>query len=206
MKAEIVNRRYIKCPTCGETHEVEHLFEMIEDYKHTAYATTSARFGPWYCDDREKCNTKMSGYVHDDGTVSVDVIPRPSNISHKALVLFKLRDLYVVVDGYTCDENGDIENWDFLFHSHQCPTNIFSRLQKIFDSEHDDPHGILRFMASIRATDENIKEFDESINTVPDLLKFFNSDGFPKDSDWPEENKGVLGWLAQLKKTDMTPQ
>lgn len=182
-KAELQTQttRFFMCPNCGaEDFQVEHLIGE------------NTSFGPWDCGH---CNHDILGETRD-GDVFLE--HRPSK-TYPALALLKLGDYYFAIKSYGDDPDGRIDNWDYLFHSHQCPTNLTKAIVKIYDDEHDDPHGIFRFMASIPGTKENEDKLEHA-SSVEQLLKLFNSDGFPLASEWPQEEKGVIPFLVGDRK------
>ncbi len=196
MKVETKIKRYISCPECNEgEHIIEHLIDRAnnEDNKST--------FGPWHCHNMS-CGFIFRGDVDKDGNVYFEPAKNfiGNNRSYPTLSLLKLNDYYLVVDHAVIgEEDGSIENWDYFFHSHQCPSNLFRSVVAVFDHEESDPHGIMRFMGSIRLTDESQKKLDTEIHKTEDLLKLFNSDGFPLESEWPQENKGVLHGIVAMR-------
>lgn len=186
MEAMIKNVAFILCPQCGQSrHEVEHLFER-PDWSH--------RFGPWHCD---KCDYLFWGEGTEDRRVEITRCERSPDT--KMLCLLRLRDLLVVVEKYSKHAGQDDDGFDFLFHSHQCPTNIMHEAEEVFDEDGRDPHGIFRFIAAIEDTEENRKKL-EALGSREDLLKLFNTDGTEAPTNWPAEDKGVLPFIAEGRR------
>jgi len=187
MIPELRHTRYFLCPSCNQCKfEVEHL--MNEDVS----------FGPWYC-KTNNCDCVVRGQVQD-GKITVEQSTRMRD-QFPTLSLLKFRDIYLIVnDDVIGDQNGHIDHWDYFFHSHQCPENLFRSVAHVFDGQEGDPHGIMRFVASIPGTDDNHSKID-GICTTHDLLALFKTDGEPLPSEWPAENKGVIEWIAQLRKS-----
>lgn len=203
MKAETVRPVFIVCTNCAKgEHRVQHLYETSKE------RGTEVSFGPWQC---EKCGHEFKGNVlyapgsmHDPCVVTItDVYPWKKV---PKLSLLRLRDLYVVVDSYGDyqPEEKDRLWYDFLFHSHQCPTNIMRSAMEVFDKDGRDPHGILRFVAALDDTEENRKKLDEA-GTREDLFKLFQTDGQDALTEWPEENKGVIPWIAEMRRGEGVP-
>lgn len=122
----------------------------------------------------------------------------------KKLSLFKLGELYLIVEDYTYEDDAA----DFLFHSHQCPQNMLRKVIAVFDPEHDsDPHGVMRFVAGIDDTPEarallgdDDRGTNASVTTFAGMLQLFRTDGQPAPSDWPERDNGVIAPLAELQR------
>jgi hypothetical protein len=119
------------------------------------------------------------------------------------LTLLKLGDLFLVVEKYTYTPDGA----DFLFHSHQCPSNILHNVLAVVDPEHgSDPHGRIRFVSGIEDTPEARAAlgFDDRGGvghvTLAQTLGLFGTDGQPTPSSWPERDNGVIPWLADLQR------
>lgn len=186
MKPEIKMKQYFLCPECGETEfSVDHLIER----------KSKTTFGPWHCKNL-KCSKVIKGTVNGD---NIDVVTEDCD-RYPTLSLLKLRGMYLIVSHQVIgEENGVIDNWDFFFHSHQCPYNLFHSVVAVFDHEDSDPHGVMRFVSSIRNTSEISKELDE-VSRTTDLLELFKTDGIPLKSEWPILDKGVLDWIAEMKR------
>jgi hypothetical protein len=184
MKATIITKRFIKCPKCDNTFGIEHLMGK---------ECNNRPFGPWQCDD---CTTTIKGRVVDGQVEIEEVEPR----GYPTLSLVKFKDTYLVLEHKIMgNKNGKIENWDFFFHSHQCPANLLRSVISVFDYEESDPHGMIRFISSIPFNIENKEKLDRAYLTEH-LFDLFNTiDGEPQPSEWPEENKGMLDWIAQMK-------
>lgn len=198
MRAETIRPVFIVCPNCTKSeHRVQHLYETSKD------RGAEVSFGPWQCD---KCQHEFKGTVlyspgsvHDPCVVTItDVYPWKKV---PKLSLLRLRDLYLVVDSYGDyqPEEKDRFWYDFLFHSHQCPTNIFKSVVEVYDKDGFDPHGIMRFVAALDDTEENRKKLDGA-NTKEALFEMFQTDGQEARTWWPEKNKGVIPWIAELRR------
>ncbi len=94
----------------------------------------------------------------------------------------------------------EADNQDFFYHSHQCPTNLLRDVEEVFDPEHGkDPHGILRYVASIDATPESTKALHD-MHTLAELFALFQTDGQPPSGAWPESNGGMLDFIARWRR------
>lgn len=190
---EIVTRRYVVCPGCGANHEfcVEHLFDDIAKHGYK-----SRDFGPWYCHN-EECDAVISGVVNADGTVEIKHAKREHP---NGLALLKLGDLWLVVD----ELFHGLGDPDFFYHSHQCPANLLRRVRAVFGEEFGeggkrDPHGRLRYVASIEATKEARDKLDNA-DGLEELFSLFGTDGTPPESAWPEANAGLIPLIAQWRR------
>ena len=198
MRAETVRPVFIVCPHCGKSeHRVQHLYDTSKE------RGKEVSFGPWQCDE---CQHEFSGTVlynpgHVTDPCEVTITSIYPWIKVPKLSLLRFRDLYVVVDSYSDHKPGEKDSpwYDFLFHSHQCPTNILRSVEEVFDDEGRDPHGVLRFVAAIDDTEENRKRLDAAPSKEK-LFELFGTDGKDAPSDWPEVNKGVLPWLAEAQR------
>lgn len=118
----IIRPAYVLCPHCNQSrHEVQHLYDDAKNRKQ------GVNFGPWHCD---ACQYEFSGTVaHDPENLSEPCAVTFTRLQARKripkLSLFRLRDLYLVVDSYGDDQSEDRDPmwYDYLFHSHQCPTN-----------------------------------------------------------------------------------
>jgi hypothetical protein len=179
MKVETKTKRYIVCPRCGN------------DSKRVCHLEPGCSFGPWRCDG--DCPMEFSGRIEADGSVTVDA--REGEARRRGLALLRFRDLFLVVE----ERYGRIEEPDFFYHSHQCPTNQLRHVEKLFDADGDDPHGVLRFVASIDATEETEAAL-EAATSLRELLVLFKTDGQPAPSEWPEKNRGMLDFVAEAQR------
>ena len=200
-RATVVRPVFIKCPHCGVSeHGVQNLYDRSKE------CGTEISFGPWQC---EKCRHEFNGTVRylpetgDDPCIVTITDVHPWKKVPK-LSLLRLRDLYLVVGGY-CDYSAEEKDpfwYDYLFHSHQCPTNILRNVEEIFDKDDNDPHGILRFVAALDDTEENRKKLRETYHQ-DELFQLFQTDGRDAPTDWPEENKGVIPWVASMRRGEV---
>lgn len=180
MRAKTITVTYLICPGCGvHRFGIDHL-------------DPGKTFGPWTCQELI-CRTSIRGTVTADGAE----IESWKEDRKPQFALLKFRDLYLVrIDKY------GIENPDYFYHSHQCPTNLLGGIENVFDAETgSDPHGILRFVASVPWSEEAEMEM-ESICTLPELFAFFRTDGQPAPSEWPEENGGVLPFIVEMQRAE----
>jgi hypothetical protein len=183
MTPEVKTKRYFLCPNCGkEEMIIEHLFQ----------GDGWRSFGPWRC---QECDHEISGECHPNGTLRITKVQKAKN--PPVLLLLRFRDQYMVICGYTKDEDG----YDFLVHSHQCPTHLMRSVLQIYDPEQGrDPHGIFRFVAAIDDTDKTRKELDEC-TSLESIFWLFNTDGDDAPTIWPESNGGVIPGLAAIRKS-----
>lgn len=176
-------KRYLPCPNCGE-HDflVEHLIDdRVRD------------LGPWSC---RVCNYGLR-FTAGEGRIENVRTEPPKNT--RMLSLLRFRDLYLVVDSYTRSDDQGADWYDYLFHSHQCPTNILNHVQEVYDpAEGLDPHGICRFVAAIPDTEENQKRLDDA-GSLQQLFLLFDTDGQDAPTRWPEEERGLIPDLAKLQ-------
>ncbi len=188
MKPKTLVKQYILCPQCekGE-HCVQHLLDLAVDRS----------FGPWRC---YKCKHEFYGEIKD-GDVEITKIEKFK--TRQMLSLLKFRDIYVVVDFYSDHEDDKPDWYDYLFHSHQCPTNIMGHIQEVFDKDERDPHGLFRFVAAVEDTESNREDLEE-VFQLGDLFKFFNTDGKEAYTAWPQENKGVLEFIAKERYKELS--
>ncbi len=190
-QAAIHTKRFIHCPHCGQSeHQVEGLFQ-----------NASYNFGPWRC---HECNHEFIGRVVGD---TVEITSVVESDREPVVCLFRFRDLYLVVKGYTRQKNYEYEWYDYLFHSHQCPVNILRSVHAVY-CPHDgnDPHGVIRFIAAIPDVRQKINEFsfdpgeqDIDCGTLEELFRVFGTDGTDAPTNWPESQRGLLPFIAQLQ-------
>jgi hypothetical protein len=175
---------YIRCPNCNQGEfRVTHL---VED-------RSPRSFGPWKC---RVCNHSLSGVVKNK--VEITKIDPP--VDEPQLCLMRFRDMFLVVDSYTKWQNGKSDWYDFLFHSHQCPTNMLRHVLELYDVEYgSDPHGTVRFVASIPDTEHNRKLLEGDLS-IQQLFVLFATDGQDAPSQFPPENEGLIPWLAELRR------
>lgn len=190
MKVDLVMKRFVLCPACEKhEHSVEHLFELGE----------RRHFGPWSC-ETDDCYTTVRGTCFPNGEVDVVFEDSPKK---RGFALCKLRDLYLVVR----EPYGRIGNPDFFYHSHQCPTNLLSRVTEVFGpSGEPDVHGMIRYVAGIDDTPETRKVLHAGDGSAcPSLrmvMELFKTDGEPIETDWPEGNEGVLPFIAEARRQE----
>lgn len=185
MNAPIISKRFIKCPKCNSYEfQVEHLFAP----------RLPGTFGPWSCNDDE-CDAVISGRVFSDQTIEITVTTRERP---RGLALLRFGHLFLVVEEPYCRVERD--HADFFYHSHQCPTNLLRRVEKVYDPAHGhDPHGQLRFIANIVDGEETRSQLDQCA-TLAEVLALFNTDGTPPPTEWPERDAGVLPMIAEWRR------
>jgi hypothetical protein len=181
---------------------VQHLYDTSKE------RGSEVTFGPWQCDN---CQYEFRGTVlyspgniYDPCVVTITDVHPWGKVPK--LSLLRLRDLYLVVDGYGDyrPEEQDRLWYDFLFHSHQCPTNILRSVVEVYDKDGFDPHGIMRFVAALDDTKENRKMLDEA-GTSEALFQLFQTDGQDALTMWPEKDKGVIPWIAAMQRGEGIP-
>ena len=183
MKANITTetKHYLHCPECnGRMGAIDHLLGDID-----------RAFGHWICGG---CHGKVVGTVHPDGTVDAMVKGKADPAGYG---LLKLGDLYLVVRETSAYVDRD--GADYAYHSHQCPTNLLSQVEHVFDASGEDPHGTMRYVASILDTPET-RERLGTTGTLASLFALFDTDGQPAPTAWPEENRGVIPWIAEMQR------
>lgn len=184
MKPEIKTRRYVLCPECGVGEfYVEHLFD--DNYEDRSV-------GPWYCKNGD-CRMGFSIKVAGE---EVELTPT-KRYKARGLGLLKFRDLYLVVNQIG-NLVGDVHA-DFFYHSHQCPTSILSTVEEVFDARGNDPHGTMRYVASILDTEETRKRLGAA-TSLRELFDLFGTDGQPAPTRWPEEDGGMLPFIAEMQR------
>lgn len=184
MKAAILTKRFITCPRCTDgTWEMDHL-------------APGTSWGPWSCPN-SSCTAAVKGTVGTDSTIDIEVFDKPEMV----LALFQLRGLYLVITSYA-----QSSNYDYFFHSHQCPTNMLQHTLAVFDPETGiDPHGVLRFVAAMPDSKGVREMIERNLETsLAGLFAIFGTDGTPIASDWPERNGGKLPWLAKMQRDEQT--
>ncbi len=192
MRVSLKTKRMIECPGCNQYEfSVEHLYDGLKK-------GLTNRFGPWYCNQPD-CNVIICGEVFLEDQMEIEI-----NVSHRekprGLGLLLFRDIYLVVEEHFSMKNDP--HADYFYHSHQCPQNLFGYVVAVFDKEGSDPHGILRHIASI----DNISDTENAlkhVHTLKELFSLFDTDGEPPESEWPAENKGVLDWIVDLRKSNL---
>lgn len=176
----------LACPHCGKSSRpIQRLIDQ------RAQQGADVSFGPWRCDE---CWHEFSGAVCDVGVHITEVRPCKER---KMLSLLRFQGVLVVVDSY-CDYSDDPDWYDYLFHSHQCPTNIMHSAKEVFDEDGRDPHGLFRFIAAIPDTEEARKALDAM--DIASLLALFHTDGTEAPTAWPAADGGVLPWLAEMRR------
>lgn len=184
MLSEVKTKRYISCPNCGEgEHTVEHLLD----------GTWSGSAGPWSCDF---CNHQFCLTAFENGQIDITDLKKNAP---QVVCLLRLGDLYVVAGPYR--RHGGDEDWyDYFFHSHQCPENIFRKTLALYAPDWgEDPHGVLRFVASVPLEEIEDDRFDGG-DTLESLFRTFKTDGKDAPTQWPEADRGVLPWLAEMQR------
>jgi len=183
--AKIKTKRYLECPNCGDyDFSVDHVLDK----------DTIQSYGPWHC---TICNHEVrfkagQGVLQD---VTTKECPR-----QPMLCLFRIRDLYVVVDSYSMPDDGKPDWYDYLFHSHQCPTNLARHVVEVFcPEEGQDPHGVFRFIAAIPDEEDNRTLVQDKCTTLQELFFAFQTDGQEAWTRWPESQRGLIPGLAQLQ-------
>lgn len=183
MQPNVLTKRFIRCPHCDKgEHTVEHLFEDQD-----------RSFGRWRCHD---CNHEFSGVAKQDGTIEITKVV-PSD-SQPMLCLLRFRDLYLVVNSYTKPKQDDRDDWyDYLFHSHQCPSNILGSVEEVYDpAEGRDPHGQIRFIAAVPDAGQDV---GKECGTVEELFRYFHTDGTEAPTNWPEDQHGLIPFIAAMQ-------
>lgn len=181
---ETKTKRYFLCPHCQrEEMYVEHLLTEAERDGKNHW------FGPLIC---SKCNHEIKGECTPRG-VKIESVYKCKR--KQILALLRFRDLYVVIDKYR-----ESDDYDFLFHSHQCPTNIMRSSIEVFDPKYgSDPHGVFRFVSAVEDTEENRGALDKC-SKLESLFQLFGTDGSEAPSEWPEKNHGVLPWIVEQQR------
>ncbi len=184
MLSEVKTKRFISCPNCGEgEHTVEHLFN--DPWSRTA--------GPWSCDfcNHEFCLTPLEG-----GQIKITDLKEKEN-DPQVVCLFRLGNLYVVSGPYRV---GPDDEYDYFFHSHQCPSNIFRNTRAVYAPDYgEDPHGVFRFVASIPLSEIEDDRFGGG-DTLESLFRTFKTDGRDAPTQWPEADHGVIPWVAEMQR------
>jgi hypothetical protein len=150
-------------------------------------------FGPWWCG---KCNHRFRGKILGDKSIEITEVTLCD--TEPKLCLLKLRDLYVVVEGY-CFAPGNYDEYaDYKFHSSQCPSDLMRSVMEVFDvTEGQDPHGIFRFVASVPDNEEYRKRL-EGAQSLLGLFLVFHTNGQPIPSEYQEEVTSNLAALQMM--------
>ncbi len=183
VKAKIETARHIACEKCGGRFgAIDHL-------------EVGRTFGPWSCRNLD-CDQDVQGTIAMDGAdVTFSTHERKGR-----LYLLKLQDVFFVMrNPHVSASPSDSD--DYFIHSHQCPTNLIQNAIAAFDAEGNDPHGIFRLVASRPFTHEGEDALRE-MSGLAELFAFFGTDGVPASTDWPEEDKGVLSFIAEAQRKD----
>lgn len=169
---------HLVCPTCDtRMGSIDHI-------------QIGQSFGPWACHN-EQCKTSVSGTMTGDGPV-VTV----SEHGYKPrFALLRFRDLFVVLK----DRYG-VQNPDYFYHSHQCPTNLMRDVAHVFDAEGSDPHGVMRFVCSVPWSEHGETLLGEDGCSLAAMLALFGTDGQPSETEWPEDERGVLPFISQMQR------
>jgi len=180
-KIQVIHR--IACEACGGH------FGSIDHLK------LGSPFGPWSCRNTD-CNQEVRGTVTADGAdVTFSTRERKGR-----LYLVRIGDVYFVLrNQYSSATPSDHD--DYFIHSHQCPTNLIQDAIAVFDVDGSDPHGIFRLVSSIPFTHEAEDVLCE-MSDLASLFAFFKTDGTPLPTAWPEEDKGVLNFIAQAQREE----
>lgn len=193
------SKLYLVCPACGDDDM------CVQHYVDDALAgkwpdRESLTFGPWPCHNRD-CDRALQGRVTRDGRViDLEAVPKGHTSGY---ALLKLGDLYLVVDEMQGDDLD--EGRDYYYHSHSCPVNFLRRVEEVFDVRGRDPHGRLRYVASIPGTPENRKAIADdngngTVGSLEGLFALFKTDGQPAPTDWPEDEGGVLPFIVEARR------
>lgn len=201
MTVEMRTKRFPICKCGMEYSSFEHLVEPGKE----------RTFGPWKCESRG-CNQQLRGTVKSDGEVVLELSDAP--IEKRGWSLLFFRGLWMLYESSFFRPEGD----DYFFHSHQCPTNIMGSIKEVYcPEEGEDPHGLFRHVASI----EDTLEVRQSLGIDPlprrpglpanasecanpslaEVFRLFKTDGQPPPSQWPEENRGALPFIAELRRS-----
>ena len=187
MRIELKTKRYFVCAKCGEHKIVEHLFGDVD-----------VKWGPWHCDG--DCDQVHRGTARADGTMDVESTSEPRR---RGFALLRRGDMFLVVD----QKYGRIENPDFFYHSHQCPEAILRTVQAVYDATGSDPHGLFRYVTSVEDTPETRLALTGGgrsnmgqVGTLQELLAVFKTDGLPAPTEWPEENGGMIPFVAESQR------
>lgn len=186
MKATIKTKRFITCPVCGEQEwEVEHRLDPSSPYY-------GGQWGPLRCN---KCTHEFNCHLGADDQIEItDISKSKGDIA----CLFRFRDLYIIAGPFMEFDNDD--HIDHFFHSHICPVSILHSAMEVYDADYgSDPHGVLRFIASVPYDEVSENGWHNSY-TLERIFQVFKTDGMDALSEWPEEDHGVMHWLAEMQR------
>lgn len=123
---------YLKCDCGAQLSAVDHL---------------TGWFGPWEC---PQCKTEWSGHIKDSKII--DILAKPSE-RKDTLVLLRSCDmvgehyLFMIVKGKGYHgQPGDGD--EYYYTQHTCPSNWLG--MKVIHGNDDDPHGVFRWMATVK--------------------------------------------------------
>ncbi len=189
MKPNLKQRTFIVCPGCGVgEHDITRQIAAVHDNG------DPGAFGWWLC-PIDECGTEIQGTAFSDG--SADIEHRDNGRGPQGLALMTMGGRYFVIK----QKYGRVQNPDYFYHSHQCPTNLLRNVTDVFDPEHGkDPHGILRYVASIDRNAETARGLEDA-SSLAELLSLFKTDGQPAESQWwPEQDGGMLDFVAYWQR------
>lgn len=148
------------CPACGK-----HRFSYVPE------SHDGRRWGPWYCD---ACGAGWCG----TGTDMVEAA-RSRRVATYVLLKDPARDLYLVVRSGRTDPKWDDEEREqdrYFFEEHTCPTNFLGVDAAVLIENgwpDPDPHGVFKYVATVRADSIPVEEFNTGMTGHPDWMAVF---------------------------------
>lgn len=129
----------IACPFCGQQwFEIGHL-------------KVGTQFGPWFCDE---CGRSFLGTI---GISSVEWMPGTERLvptkvtleirTEDAPITFLVDSFLIVEQGETPEESPGMENAQYFYEEHTCPTNWLMKVEEVIDKNgRHDPHGVFKYV------------------------------------------------------------
>ena len=123
----------VACPSCGELSAIDY---CKKDYQYT-----------WWCSN-EKCGKQYSFVIKDDWSVESE----PTGVVvERELVLLEMKpqkeSVFIVVKAIVADE---VRYHEYFYNEHSCPVNYFNQTEEVSLGEYEDPHGLFRYVKSLR--------------------------------------------------------
>lgn len=178
MKAQILTKKFFKCPACGD-HELQ-----------VDYLKNSTNSGwTWQC---KSCVSNISFKLTDDGEIEITNIKSPPKGKENLLILLKpvfqdpkAKDqVYLILEKPNTLHETDIDELQrqqrYYYNEHTCPSNYLGGAT-VLEGTDDDPHGIFQFVEAIyRPEDFDSNYLHNSGGSYADLFKSLESTTFEK--------------------------
>lgn len=154
-----VTTTYVVCPHCQKNSgcTLDHLIEK----------RIRTNWGPWYC---KECGCGFTGTVSEIGKVAVEKYAG-SFTRQLNLLCIPPQDkpIYLV----TSDRHPTDREWEgtrYYYEEHSCPTNWLKCIELISINGDQDPHGLIRYIASVKhdpaKTDDTNYDWSETFPQI----------------------------------------